>query len=418
MTARPSFEAWRRGPAALLIADIAAVLVAMTVPWSTTASAIAIFMWAAAALVTVDGAGAAAALRHPASRTALFLLALGALGTLWADVAWPDRFVGLGRFIKLMAIPLLIYHFRKSERGWWVFAAFLFSCTVLLTASYLLAIFPEFARSPGQVGIPVKNYIVQGQEFTLCVFGLAYCALRFFRDGRRTAALAASALAFLFVANMLLVVASRTALVVMSALLALFCLRFLRGRALIAMLVAAVVVAGLGWSLSPSLRQRAAAVVLQVEQYQQSDAVTSTGQRLEYWRKSLQFFAEAPLIGHGTGSIQSLFERAAVGKTGLEAEVINNPHNQTLAIAVQLGLIGVIALYAMWFVHLRLFTGAGLAAWIGLSVVTQNFVGSLLNSHLFDSAEGWIYVFGVGIAAGMVLREHDVATTPPLAKTL
>ena len=66
-----------------------------------------------------------------------------------------------------------------------------------------------------------------------------------------------------------------------------------------------------------------------------------------------------------------------------------------------------IALYAMWFVHLRLFTGTGFAAWIGFAVVTQNFVGSLLNSHLFDSAEGWIYVFGVGIAGGMVLRERD-----------
>lgn len=408
---RPSFEVYRKGPLALLLADIAAMSVALTVPWSTSGSAVAILLWVVAVLVVIDGAGAAAALRHPASLAAVSLLALGALGTLWAEVAWPDRFVGLGRFVKLMAIPLLIYHFRKSERGTWVFATFLFSCTVLLAASYLLAIFPQFARSPIHVGVPVKNYIVQGQEFTLCVFALAYCAIRFFRDGRRIAALAASALAFLFVANMLFVVASRTALVVMSALLALFCLRFLRGRALIAALVGAVLVAGLAWSLSPSLRQRAFDVFLQIEQYQQSDVVTSAGQRLEYWRKSLRFFAEAPLIGHGTGSIQSLFERDAVGKTGIEAEVINNPHNQTLAIAVQLGLIGVIALYAMWLVHLRLFTGGGLVAWIGLAVVTQNFVGSLLNSHLFDSAEGWIYVFGVGVAGGMVLREQDKART-------
>jgi O-antigen ligase len=34
-----------------------------------------------------------------------------------------------------------------------------------------------------------------------------------------------------------------------------------------------------------------------------------------------------------------------------------------------------------------------------------------LNSHLFDSAEGWIYVLGVGVAGGMVLRERDMATT-------
>ena len=28
---------------------------------------------------------------------------------------------------------------------------------------------------------------------------------------------------------------------------------------------------------------------------------TSIGLRLEFWQKSLRFFAEAPLIGHGTG---------------------------------------------------------------------------------------------------------------------
>jgi hypothetical protein len=35
-------------------------------------------------------------------------------------------------------------------------------------------------------------------------------------------------------------------------------------------------------------------------------------------------------------------------------------------------------------------------------VVVQNFVSSLVNSHLFDFHEGWIYVLGVGVAGGMV----------------
>jgi hypothetical protein len=58
----------------------------------------------------------------------------------------------------------------------------------------------------------------------------------------------------------------------------------------------------------------------------------------------------------------------------------------------------------MWLVHLLLFRGDGLASWIGLLVVVQNFISSLLNSHLFDFHEGWMYVLGVGVAGGMVLR--------------
>jgi hypothetical protein len=40
-------------------------------------------------------------------------------------------------------------------------------------------------------------------------------------------------------------------------------------------------------------------------------------------------------------------------------------------------------------------------------VVVQNIFTSLFNSHLFDFNEGWIYVLGVGIAGGMMLREKS-----------
>ena len=146
-------------------------------------------------------------------------------------------------------------------------------------------------------------------------------------------------------------------------------------------------------------------MLTEYQAYRESHAATSTGQRLEFWRKSLKFFEAAPVFGHGSGSTKLLFERDAVGQTGASAEVIANPHNQTLNVAVQLGSVGVILLYLMWISHLRLFIGKeGLFAWIGLVAVTQNFFSSLLNSHLFDFTEGWLYVLAVGIAAGMVGR--------------
>ena len=37
-------------------------------------------------------------------------------------------------------------------------------------------------------------------------------------------------------------------------------------------------------------------------------------------------------------------------------------------------------------------------------VVVQNFFTSLFNSHIFDFNEGWMYVLGVGIAGGMMLK--------------
>jgi O-antigen ligase len=58
----------------------------------------------------------------------------------------------------------------------------------------------------------------------------------------------------------------------------------------------------------------------------------------------------------------------------------------------------------MWIAHLLLFRGNGLAEWIGLVIVTQNIVGSLFNSHLFDFVQGWVYVIGVGVAGGIAIN--------------
>jgi O-antigen ligase len=44
-------------------------------------------------------------------------------------------------------------------------------------------------------------------------------------------------------------------------------------------------------------------------------------------------------------------------------------------------------------------------------VVVQNVFTSLFNSHITDFHEGWMYVLGVGIAGGMVLRARPRGAT-------
>jgi O-antigen ligase len=130
----------------------------------------------------------------------------------------------------------------------------------------------------------------------------------------------------------------------------------------------------------------------------------------------LLFFAEAPLIGHGSGSTRHLFELASDHTDLASGQVIGNPHNQTLYVAVQWGAFGVVILYTMWLSHLLLFRGDGLGNWLGLLVVVQNMFTSLLNSHIFDFHEGWMYVLGVGVAGGMALkaRKAEVAALPEM----
>jgi O-antigen ligase len=266
----------------------------------------------------------------------------------------------------------------------------------------LKAAAPDFER-----GVFVKNYIDQSQEFVLCAVALAYPVFVLLRAGRVFPALALGAIALSFVVNMAFVIVSRTALVTMPIMLAVFALLHLKWRTNVIIFCTAIVLAGAAWAASPQLQWTTTTFLRDYHLYKERNIPTSVGLRLEFWEKSLRFFSEAPIFGHGTGSTRGLFEQAAVGRVGAAAEVIGNPHNQTLNIAVQWGVIGIVALYAMWFSHLLLFRGDGLATWIGLLVVVQNVFTSLFNSHLFDFHEGWMYVLGVGVAGGMALKANS-----------
>jgi hypothetical protein len=84
-----------------------------------------------------------------------------------------------------------------------------------------------------------------------------------------------------------------------------------------------------------------------------------------------------------------------------------NPHNQTFAVAVQLGLVGAVMLWVMWIAHIALFRGPNAFAWLGLVLVAENVLSSAVHSHLFDFNNGWLYVFGVGTLGGTILGERD-----------
>lgn len=346
---------------------------------------------------------------------AFFTLAL--LGTLWSGSPWSTRLYYVGPLAKLLVIPLLIYQFQRSSRGVWVFSAFLISCTLLMIMSWIVAIDPRLAfRADAAYGIPVKNYIDQSQEFALCAVALLYAIVFFFNQRHYVRAACGILIAASFVANMVFVVVSRTALTTMPIMLGIFSFLHLSRRNTITILGGFLAVTAALWFISPNLRSRTISVFAEYQAYERTNQATSVGLRLEFWRKSLAFFHEAPFAGHGTGSVGPLFAQSTVGQRGAAAEVIANPHNQTLYVAIQWGSIGIIVLYAMWLCHLLLFRGTGLPHWIGLLVVTQNMMTSLFNSHLFDFHEGWMYVLGVGVAGGMVLA--DKTPVRPFARPL
>jgi O-antigen ligase len=391
------------------IADGLAAALAVSLPWSTSATSILAVLWLIAVIPLLDWTTVRREISTPAGGLPVLLWVLGVIGMLWAvDVPFKERLGGLSSFHKLLFIPLLMIQFRRSTRGAWVLIGYLASCSALLVASWADLLQRMLLRQPIWTqqfkGVVVKDYIAQDMEFVVCSFLFAALALRVWRDQLRWRAGALAVLAVMFAANVLYNGSSRTALLIMAALLVLFVWRIPSRNERIWIVLAVLAAGVLAWPLTSQLRTNVATMWNEVQSFKPEAAVrTRAGERMIFWQKSIDFISTAPILGHGTGSITDQFRRSAEGLTGMAGLASANPHNQTFAVAIQLGLVGTALLFAMWMSHLLMFRGPGLAAWVGLVVVTQNIIGSLVNSHLFDFTHGWSYVVGVGVAGGLVL---------------
>jgi O-antigen ligase len=391
------------------VADWLAVAVAASLPWSTSATGILVGLWLVASIPTLDLAALQREIRAAPGALPVILVALALAGLLWGDTTASERLRGIEPFLRLLMIPVLFAQFRRSGQGLRVAAAFLVSAVPLLALSWAMIAFDW--RFGHTVGVPVKDYIIQSGIFALCAFALLDIAFDQWTAGRAPACLGCVALAAAFLANIVYVTTGRTTLVVIPVLFVMLGLRRLSWPAFAAFLAAGVMLAGAVWMTSAFVRERVTGVFTEIADARDNGADTSAGARLTFWSESLTTMREAPILGHGTGMIREMFRRRAAESGGRAA---SNPHNEIFTIGIQLGVVGIVLLVAMWIAHWRMFLAPGLAAWIGLMAVTQNIIGSLFNSHLMDFTQSWLYVFAVGVLGGMVLRrgEADASASP------
>ena len=389
------------------LADWLALGVALSLPWSTSATGILIALWLLAVLADADyGAGLARG-GNACRRSSGTALALAALGMLWADVTWSERLGGLDGFLRLLVIPLLLAQFRRSDKGSFVLYGFLASAACLLITSWAFALIPALQSHGKYPGVPVKDYIFQSSEFLICAFALLGATAKLAADRNWRVLIIVTVGAVLFLTNLAFVFASRTSLIVVPFLIVALGWRLSRIKGIVITCLITALLAPIIWFSSSHLRDFTLQSLSDMRSYFNSDAVTSSGMHLEFLRKSIGIVEDAPIIGHGTGSIPEEFRRAAAGQSGAAAIATVNPHNQIFAVAIQLGWVGAIVLIAMWISHLMLFNGGDWISWTGMVIVIENIASSAVNSHLFDFSPGWLYVFGVGVAGGIALKAQD-----------
>src|ERR1700716_762582 len=150
------------------VADGLVAAVAVSLPWSTSATGILIVLWLIALVPTLDVASVRREVLSMAGGLPVLLWALGAIGMLWADVSSSERIAGLSAFHKLLLVPLLLSQFRRGGRAQWAIVGFLAASIALLVASWVLVLTPGLEWRGKDWGVPVKNYILQSEIFAIC----------------------------------------------------------------------------------------------------------------------------------------------------------------------------------------------------------------------------------------------------------
>ena len=103
----------------LFCVDLYPILIAASLPWSTTAVIVFVIIWFIVLIPTIEVTAFAHWIRKPAAFVPIIFFGLATIGMLWADGAWSIRFRGLGPVAKLLVIPFLLYHFGRSSRASW-----------------------------------------------------------------------------------------------------------------------------------------------------------------------------------------------------------------------------------------------------------------------------------------------------------
>ena len=289
------------------------------------------------------------AFRHPVAQGALVwwaVLTLSAVHTWFATSVLPLS----GSFVWACWYPLLLGSLLQTTQ-WRRRALIAFALAVglvlLISCGMYAGWIPQRSitlTEPALRNTVFKEYTQQGLALLVFAAMAVAAAGATAITSRKIFFAAAAVLALL---NIVFMLESRTTYLTLVPLLAYWAWRgFLRHRvgwhaSVIACAMAVATVAAI-W-FTPPLRDRLVfSVAHEVELYTTQRAPTSTGIRLELWRRTLPIIATAPIFGHGLKQWAPLYRKSIEGLPNFDAFNMGHPHQEMLLILAEQGFSGLL----------------------------------------------------------------------------
>lgn len=126
----------------------------------------------------------------------------------------------------------------------------------------------------------------------------------------------------------------------------------------------------------------------QSEQNSTKNIYTSVGQRLIFWKNTIDMLPQYFVFGVGTGGFQAAYTKQVLDKTGLDALITQDPHNQYLKILIEQGVIGLL-LYLSMILRVLIQSNKDASKFVLFSTVLYIWlITSLFNAHFSTFMEG------------------------------
>ncbi len=353
---------------------------------------------------------------NPITLPVLFFVGACLIGSTYGPGNPTETLNSLFKYLLLLMAPLLAAQLDTQTVR--LRALFMFCAAMLLTLflsflihfhgmpESLLARFPDHIQASWSMDNPVvfKLHITHGFLMAVAAFILFNLSRETENPWLQRAGLFASLLAAI---NVLTMVKGRTGYLVIAVFVVYSFWKRFHNKGLFVGVLCTALLAISGYQTSSAFRERIDLTVSEATHWQPGQGqLTSIGQRFDYYTTSLAIIRDHPFLGVGIGGFKPAYREKI---EGTRTPFSDNPHNQYLMIAVQLGLFGVLALT---FLYLRYWQGTRALSppflHISQGILLAYLLSNLFNSFMLDFSERIFFVWITGVLfGGMAIRHSE-----------